>query len=214
MEETKLILKKRTNQGSANARRLRRSGNLPGIVYGGGKEALPVEMDTHAFELILQHHTSETMLLEVILDKKDARMLVKDVQHHPVNGELLHVDFQKVDSKQTLRVDLMIQLVGESAGVKAGGILEQVLHEIVVECLPDDLMETLEVDISALEIGDALHVSDLNLSDKFKIQSDPSSIIATVAEPRVEQETAEEEAVSTEEGEMTATTSSENTAKE
>jgi large subunit ribosomal protein L25 len=214
MEETKLILKKRTQQGSSNARRLRRTGSLPGIVYGEGKEALSVEMDAHAFELILQHHTSETMLLEVVLDKKDTRMLVKDVQHHPVNSELLHVDFQEVDSKKVLRVNLMIQLVGESAGVKAGGVLEQVLHEIVVECLPDDLMETLEVDISALEIGDALHVSDIDLGGKFKVQSDETSIIATVAEPRAEQEEdAEDEVASEEDGEDAAEKSSDDAAE-
>ena len=198
MEETKLILKKRTLQGSSNARRLRRSGSLPGIVYSEGKEGLAIELDTHSFELILQHHTSETMLLDATLDGKDIQLLVKDVQHHPVNTTLLHVDFQKVDAKKAIRVNLMIEIVGEAAGAKAGGVLEQSLHEISVECLPKDLIEALEVDVSALEIGDALHVSDIDLGDTFKVITDATSIVVAVAEPRAEEEEADDEVIAEE----------------
>jgi len=200
MEETKLILKKRTLQGSSNARRMRRTGTLPGVVYGKGDAGVAVEMDTHAFELILKHHFSETMLLDVMLDKKNVQVLVKDVQHHPVNSELLHVDFQEVNANETIRVNLMIELVGESAGVKAGGVLEQVLHEISVECLPADMMESLEVDISALEIGDALLVSDIDLGKTFNVLSDPAAIIVSVSEPKEEKEEDDEVAAEGAEG--------------
>jgi len=189
MEDTKLIAKKRELQGSSNSRRLRKAGNLPGVIYGEGKEATAVQLETHAFEQLLHHHSSETLITEIALEGAgDLSVLVKDVQRHPVSGTVVHVDLLKIIAGQAIQVDILIEISGEAAGVKEGGVLDQVMHSISVECLPRNLVEAIEVDVSDLNIGDALHVSDLNLGDTFKTTLDDDAIVATVAEPRVEVE--------------------------
>jgi len=194
MENTKLIAKKRDLNGSANARRLRKSGSLPGVIYGEGEEATPVQIETHAFEQLLHHSASESMLVDIAVEgEADASVLVKDVQHHPVTGDLLHVDLLKVAADKPIQVEIALELVGEAEGVKAGGILEHTMHTIAVECLPGDLVESIEVDVSGLEIGDATYVSDIKLGSKFKLLADAEAIIAAVSAPRAEEEPEEEE---------------------
>ena len=193
MEDTKLIAKKRDLQGSSNARRLRRTGNLPGVIYGAGKEATAIELNTHDFEQVLHHHSSETMLVDVELQGEGLiSALVKEVQHHPVSGDLIHVDLQKMDADVAIQVEINIELVGEAAGVKAGGTLDLVMHTVEVECLPGDLIEAIEIDVSDLEIGSILHVSDLDLGAQFKVLSDTDAIIVSVAAPRAEEEDEDE----------------------
>lgn len=193
MEESKLIAKKRDQQGSSNARRLRHAGSLPGVIYGDGEEATAIQLGMHDFELLLHHHTSETMLVEIAVEGEgDVTALVKEVQHHPVTGDLLHADFQKVAADKPIQVDISLAIIGEAAGVKAGGSLEIVMHTLGVECLPGDLVESIEVDVSEMGIGDILHVSDIKLGAKLKLLSDPESIVVSVAEPRAEEEPEEE----------------------
>jgi len=120
---------------------------------------------------------------------------VKDVQHHPVTSDLLHVDLMRVTAGKPINVEIQLELVGEAEGVKAGGTVDHVMHSISVECLPKDLVEKIEIDISEMEIGDALHVSDLGLGDKFKSLVDETAIVATVAAPRAEEEEEEGEEV-------------------
>ncbi len=194
MEDSKLIAKKRDQQGSANARRLRHTGSLPGVIYGDGEEATAIQLGMHDFELLLHHHASETMLVEIAVEGEgDVTALVKEVQHHPVTGDLLHADFQKVAADKPIQVDIALGIIGEAAGVKAGGSLEIVMHTLGVECLPGDLVESIEVDVSEMEIGDTLHVSDVKLGAKLKLLSDPEAIVVSVAEPRAEEEEEEEE---------------------
>jgi large subunit ribosomal protein L25 len=118
---------------------------------------------------------------------------VKDVQHHPVTGDLVHVDLQKVAADKAIQVGIAIELTGESVGVKAGGTLDHVMHSLSVECLPGDLVEAIEVDVSDMEIGNALHVSDLQLGDQFKVLADEDAIVASVSAPRAEEEEEAEE---------------------
>jgi len=189
MEDTKLIAKKRDLEGSANARRLRGEGVLPGVVYGGDKEPVSVIVDTHDFGQILHHHTSESVIIEIELEGEgDISVLVKDVQHHPVTSDLLHIDLQRVVAGQVMTMDIQIELTGEAAGVKAGGILDHVMHSISVECLPKDLVEAIEVDVSDLEIGQTLHVSDLGIEGTFKSLVDGDAIVCGVSGPNAEEE--------------------------
>jgi large subunit ribosomal protein L25 len=195
MEDSKLIAKKRDLQGSANSRRLRKAGNLPGVIYGDGKEATPILLNMHDFEQLLHHHTSETVLVDIAIEGEgEISALVKDVQHHPVTGDLVHVDLQKMDAKKVIQVEIQVELVGEANGVKAGGILDLVMHTISIECLPGDLSESIEIDVSEMEIGDALHLGDLELDSKFKVLGDKESIVVSVSEPHVETEEDEDEA--------------------
>jgi len=194
MEDKKLIAKKRSLEGSSNARRMRNTGNLPGVIYGSDKAPVSIELDTHDFEQILHHHTSESLLIEINLEGEgDLSVLVKDVQHHPVTSDLIHVDLMRVEANKPIHVDIAIELVGESKGVKAGGILDHVMHSIAVECLPGDLVEAFEADVSGLEIGDSLHVSDLNIGSKYKLLVDEEAIVAGVSGPQAEEVEEEEE---------------------
>ncbi len=203
MKDTKLSATKRDLQGSSNSRRLRRTGSLPAVIYGEGKEATAIKLNTHAFEQLLHHHVSETVLVEIDLEGEGIiSALVKDVQHHPVSNDLLHVDLQKIIAGKPIQVGIALELVGEAAGVKAGGTLDHVMHSISVECLPKHLIEAVEVDVSDLEIGMALHVSDLDMGPNFKVLVDVDAIVASVAEPRVEIEEEDEDVVS---GEAAAT---------
>lgn len=193
MEDTKLIAKNRDLQGSSNSRRLRKAGNLPCVVYGEGKEAIPVQIETHAFEQLLHHHATETLITEIDIEGSGkVQVLVKEVQRHPVTGDVIHVDLLKIVAGQAIQVDILLELVGEAAGVKGGGALEQVMHSIAIECLPQDLVESIEVDVSEMEIGDTLCVSDLNLGRKLKTIIEGDVIVATIAEPRAEEEPEEE----------------------
>ena len=130
---------------------MRGDGSLPGVVYGSGKSPVSIEIDLHDFEQILHHHTSESLLIDISLEGEgDLPVLVKAVQHHPVSSELIHVDFLRVEANKPISVDIALELVGESKGVKAGGILDHTMHSIAVECLPGDLVESFEVDVSEL----------------------------------------------------------------
>ncbi len=198
MEDTKLIAKKRTLDGTSNVRRLRKTGALPGVIYGAEKEPASIHLVAHDFEQLLHHHTSESLLVDIELEGEgDISVLVKDVQHHPVTGDLVHVDLFRVDANKAIHVEIPLELTGEAAGVKAGGSVDHVMHAIAVECLPGDLVESIEVDISALEIGQSLHVSDLKIDSKLTLLVDADSIVASVASPRAEEE---EEAVEGEAG--------------
>jgi large subunit ribosomal protein L25 len=193
MEDTKLIAKKRALQGSSNARRLRRAGTLPGVIYGDGEAAIAIELNMHDFEQLLHHHTSETMLVEMTVEGEgDVTVLVKDVQHHPVTSDPMHVDMQKIAADKPIQVEIQLEPVGEAAGVNAGGTLDLVMHTIAIECLPGDLVESIEIDVSEMEIGDSLHVSDLKLSAKLKLLGDEDAIVVAVSAPRAEEEETEE----------------------
>ncbi|MBN2685720.1 MAG: 50S ribosomal protein L25 [Pontiellaceae bacterium] len=187
MEDKKLIAKKRDLEGSSNARRLRGAGSLPGVVYGADKDPVSVVVDMHDFEQVLHHHTSESLIINIAVEGEgDMSVLVKEVQHHPVTSELVHVDFMRVEADRPIHVDIEIELVGDAAGVKVGGIMDQIMHSIGVECLPADLVEKFEIDVSGLKIGQALHVSDLKLSDKYKVLVDDEAIVASVSGPTAE----------------------------
>ena len=199
MEAQQISVKKRNLEGSSASRRMRHAGLLPGVIYGTDTNPLAVELETHAVEQVLHHHASETILVDIDLEGEGSvSVLLKEVQHHPVTGALLHVDLQRVAANQTLQVEVSLELVGEPEGVKLGGLLDQVMHTILVECLPADLPETVNVDVSDLEIGSALHVSDLKLGNKVAILSDADALVAGVSAPKVDSEDDEDEDVEAE----------------
>ena len=199
MEDSKLIAKKRDLQGSANVRRLRGKGILPGVIYADGKEATAIELNAHNFEQLLHHHSSETVLIELEVEGEGTiSALVKEVQHHPVSGDLLHVDLQRMDAKKAIQVEIDVNPVGEAEGVKLGGSLDLVMHTISVECLPGDLVDSLDVDVSALDIGSSLQVSDLKIDSKYKLIGDPEAIVITISGPRAEEEEEADEDAATE----------------
>ncbi|HKL22604.1 MAG TPA: 50S ribosomal protein L25 [Tichowtungia sp.] len=192
--DAKLIVTSRDEKGSSNVRRMRRKGLIPGVIYGSGKEAREVSLPQHEFEQMLHHHAGEQMMVSIELDGKDESVLLKDVQHAPLSDDILHVDFQKVAMNETLIVEIAIELTGDPEGVKTqGGVLDHSMHSVEVECLPADILEQIELDVSALDIGDVLTVEDIQLdSSKYTIHADAETAIATVLAPRLSEEEDEE----------------------
>ena len=192
MEALNLNVKHRNNNGSSSSRRSRSEGILPGILYGSENEPIAVEMDLHKVEKIVNQHSSDSVLLDIDLDGiGKVSVLMKEIQFHPVTSEILHVDLQRVLANKPIQVDVSVELKGEPEGVKAGGLLDQVLRSITVQSLPADLIESIDVDVSNLEIGDSLSVCDLDISSKLTVINDQNSLVVAVNAPKVE--AAEEE---------------------
>jgi len=185
-EETVLKAEKREAAGSAEARRLRRAGFVPAEVYSDDKENVSVKVNAHDFMLMLKRHGEHQIMALEIDGKSVGHVLTKAVQHDPIKGHIIHADFVTVAMNKPIQVRLPVELVGESVGVKAGGILEQQLSDIEVECLPRDMIDSITVDVTNLEVGDHMSVSDIAVPDGFTILEDAEIIVASVALPGVE----------------------------
>ena len=189
----------RQDFGKNAARRLRRAGRIPAVVYGGGGPAIPVAVDPKEILQILHSESGHNAIFTLeIRGKAPARVMIRDWQSEPVHGHLLHVDLVRIARDTKLKLQVPIQVSGEPVGVKVqGGILEFMLREVEVECLPDDIPERFVADVSGLELGKSFRVSDLLLDPKVKILTDPTRVVAHVIELRAEEEVkpAAEEAV-------------------
>lgn len=148
-------------------------------------------MNEHDFKMALKGHASEHLIMDLDVEGEQGhKVLLKDVQHHPVSGRVLHADFHEVSMTKKLRVEIPITLVGDPVGVtQMGGILEHILRSVEVECLPADILEHVDIDVGNLSIGDSVTVGDIKLDmAKYTIISDESLAVATVAAPRAEEE--------------------------
>jgi len=198
MKETKLKVQLRTAKGSAAAGRLRRQGIAPAVIYGKDRVPMDIQLNEHEFVMLLRSHKSENMILDMDVEGSGViKTLVKAIQHHPVTSRVIHADFYEVSMTRRIEISVQIMLTGVAAGVsQQGGILEHVLREVSLECLPGDIPEEIPLDVSGLHIGDVLRVKDIRLdSSKYTFLDDPDVVVATVAAIRTtEQETAEAEA--------------------
>lgn len=186
-KEIKLAASKRDVSGTSASKVLRRSGWLPAVVYGENG-ARSIQIDRRAFDTMLKHHTSENLIVDLSINgDKVVKALLREVQHEAVMGGVLHADFVEVSMTRKMRVTIPITLKGEPVGVsQQSGILEQVLRDLSVECLPGDLIESFDVDVAALALGDTLMVRDLKLDAKFTILTSGDVAVATVVAPREE----------------------------
>ncbi len=193
--DIRIEVEKRETTGTGAARRLRREGLVPAVLYTHGETATGLQLKHHLFEQMLRQHASESLLVELDFGSGETRnALVKEIQRHPLGGNVLHVDFQEVSMTEKIRFAMPVELTGTPQGVKNGGVLESLLYEIEVECLPGDLLENLEVDVSGMQIGDNLTVADLPLDPERYLVLTPSDIaVAVVDMPRVEEEEEESE---------------------
>ena len=164
-----------------DARRIRKSGKVPAVVYGAGKDALPVSVDPRQVARILHSETGHNTIFDLALDGERTKAMIVDWQYEPIKGALLHIDLKRIAMDQKLVVMVPIELKGEAVGVKTqGGILEQVLREVEIECLPGDIPSFIEADVSELVFGKVLRVSDLPHSDKLKFITDANQPVAHV----------------------------------
>jgi large subunit ribosomal protein L25 len=203
--DAKITVKSRELKGSANARRLRREGWVPGVIYRDGAAARPVSLPKHEFEQLLHHHTSEHVMIQIQIEGKEESVLLKEVQHDALTGGVEHVDLQEVAMDKKLHVSVPVELVGEAEGVKnQGGVLDHLLHEIEISCFPADIPESINVDVSGLKLGDMLAVKDIKVdASKITVLVDAEVGVASVSLPKVvEEPVAEEGAVASTEPEV------------
>ncbi|MDR0474577.1 MAG: 50S ribosomal protein L25 [Treponema sp.] len=179
MSQVVLKAQSRANTGSAEARRMRRNGRVPGVLYGRSGKAVSLDLDTREFVNGIKG-ISESTIVKVELDGKTHDAFVKDTQRNILDGNILHVDFYEIESGAALRAKVSISLKGNPIGVRDGGILEFPLHEIEVECLPKDLPERIELDVSTLAANQSIHVRDIPLAQGVRVVSNADKVVALV----------------------------------
>ena len=207
MSQVVLSARSRQSKGSGEARKMRRAGRIPGVLYGRSGKSISIDLDALEFSNGVKN-ISESTIVKVEVDGKSYDAFVKDTQRNIVDGNILHVDFYEVESGVILRARVTIQLKGNAIGVREGGVLEFPLHEIEVECLPKDLPERIELDISGLGANQSIHVRDIALSDAVRVLSAADQVVALVKYAR------EEGAAAKTEEEAAGTAAAEGAAKE
>jgi len=189
MESIELQVEPRDAAGKGASRKLRRAGRVPAILYGPKRQTVSVTMDAKEFgtrvgasrrSLLVRLQSSDA-------DIGDRLALVKELQLHPVSGDVLHADLYEVDIKSKLRVRVPIEFTGKAVGVELGGILQPVLREVEVLCLPTDIPNVIKVDVSALGIHDALHVSEIQPPPGVEVQFETDEPVVTILAPTVEE---------------------------
>ena len=193
MERYVINCEPRTEFGKGSARSLRRAGFIPAVVYRAGRST-PIKIKKEEIVKFINSTMGEQVMINLQFNDGVSKLaLLKEYQVDPVKGQLLHTDFYEVSLKEKVRVTISIVLKGEPIGVKKeGGVLQQVLTELEIECLPDMIPPHIEVDVSELRAGESIHVSDLQMPEGVRVTEDPEEVIATVTTP-TEEEVAEEE---------------------
>lgn len=185
----------RTTKGNGPARVLRRQGHIPAILYGPDNAPTPIAVQTHDLELLLKSSPSGQIFVNLAIDKVGKRKaLLKELQRHPVSGQFIHADFYEVAMDRKIRVRVPVITRGKSQGVEMGGMLQIIRRELEVLCLPNDIPETIEIDISELDMGESVHVEDLPLEGDVEIPHEVNFTILTILSGRIveEEEVAEE----------------------
>jgi large subunit ribosomal protein L25 len=179
----------RTELGNGFVRRLRTSGFVPGVVYGKKKENLNVKVDSRTFGKILKGSESDNILVNLQIDGAAQLALVQEVQHDHLKGGILHVDFHAIDANEEIHASVPLHTVGEAIGIKFGGLLELLHHDIEVRCLPKDLPDFIEVDVTSLAVGQATHAGELKLPAGVRVTLDADVVLALISESKVVEET-------------------------
>ncbi len=187
-QTTKLDIAPRSVEGSRATRRLRRSGRVPGVLYGGGDESVPFSVDARELRHAL---AARGAVLEVSIDGATTPAVLKDAHHHPVRGETLHIDLLRVNLNVAISAVVPLELTGveDAPGTKEGGVLEQVTRELNIEALPTHIPESIVHDVSGMQINDTITLSVVSVPDDVKLLDDlDETVIATLTPPRVETE--------------------------
>ena len=196
MEILELKAQVRQTTGKSKARQMRANGLLPANLYGHQTDSIPLTVDGRQFHNLVHSSAGTHVILKLMLDTDKApTVIVKEVQRNPVKDEIIHVDFQSVALDEKITAAVPLSMVGDSVGVREGGILQHGLWELQVEALPTDLPDHIEVDISDLKIGDSLHASEINLPPELTMVTATEDVVATVLPPVVYKEEVPEVAV-------------------
>jgi large subunit ribosomal protein L25 len=177
-----------SSRGKNEARRLRARGRVPGVLYGAKKGTIAVSLDPKQISRILQSETGHNTIFELQVDSEKARVMIVDWQYDPMYGKLLHIDLKRIAMDEKIKVKVPIHLVGEAEGVKQqGGILDQVLREVEVECLPGDIPGHIDADVTKLVFGTVLRVSDLQPGGKLRFVTDAGQTVAHITSVKEEE---------------------------
>jgi large subunit ribosomal protein L25 len=196
MPEIVVTAESRTESGKNANRRLRVKGLIPGVVYGSKKETVPVAVSPKDIGTVLKSASGENTLFDLELLGSRRKVILKEFQREPLKGRLLHVDFYEVALDKAIEVKVHIEIVGVPVGVKTqGGILDFVTRELEIECLPTEIPDKIAVDVTALELGKHLRVSDLQIPGKVTVLTEPGVVVVHVVAPRAEEVAAPVEAV-------------------
>jgi len=190
-DTTTLTVAPRSVEGSRSTRRLRRSGQVPGVVYGGGGEPVPFQVGERDLRLALAHAGA---VITLTLDGQETPVVLKDHQRHPVTGLTMHIDLLRVDLTQTIHATVVLELTGveDAPGVKSGGVLEQITRELNVEALPASIPDTIVHDVSAAEIGDTITLDAVAVPEGVTLLDELETVVVTVTPPRLSVEPSDE----------------------
>jgi large subunit ribosomal protein L25 len=205
MKSVPLTAYPRTLSRRGGVKKLRDAGRIPAVIYGGQTKPQNLEVDRKALEDLIHHSASENLLVDLSVDQASGKRLalVKEVQHFALTGKVLHIDFHEISETEKVTVMVPVEPVGEAVGVKTGGgVLEHVLFKLKVRCLPKDLPEVINVDVSALEIGKSIHIGDIAPPAGVEILGDKHISVLSVAAPITEAQEAAAEAAATTTGEV------------
>jgi large subunit ribosomal protein L25 len=188
MKELILEAELRTGSGKSVTRKLRMAGILPAVLYGMDKKPQMLGINRRDVTRLLHSSGGDNALIDLVVNKSHPeKVLVKEIQHHPVTSIITHVDFLRVDLAKKITLSVPVHITGTSEGVRNGGVIEFVSRELEVSCLPMDIPNYIELDVTALKIGDAIHVSDIKV-DKVTILTDKARTVVTVQPPTVVKE--------------------------
>ena len=188
-KQVKLTAERRTALGRSAVRKLKAKGVVPAIIYGAKDKAEPLQVSRRDISAMLSHAAGENILVELEIAGKSRLALVQEVQHAPLGNAILHVDFHAVSMDEVIQADVPLDPIGIANGVKnMGGLLEQNLRSLAIECLPRDLPDIIKVDVSALDVGDAIHVREIPLPAGVTTRVQPDLTAFSVLAPTVEEE--------------------------
>lgn len=183
-KKTSLKAAPRARTGSGRLNQMRREGWVPSVIYGRGTENINLKVDAKTFADVLAHSSSENILVNLEIEGHGTRLaFLQAIQHDSLSGVTLHADFRAIDENTAIVAHIPTHLNGECVGVKAGGLVEQYVHAIEISCLPNDLPETIEVDITSLEIGASLHIGDITLPAGVRATHAAEVVVAHVGKP-------------------------------
>jgi large subunit ribosomal protein L25 len=173
--------------GKGGARQSRFRGKVPAVIYGHGRDAQPLELEAKALEKALHGIEPASTIIELSVDGKTAKTLIREIQRHPIRPDIIHVDFYEIHASEKVKLKVPVHLLGNPDGVRnAGGVLDQVTREVEIEVMPENIPDRVELDVTALKIGDSLHVRDLTIANA-RILTEADLTIATVVPPRAEE---------------------------
>lgn len=182
----------RKETGKEKAKKMRRAGQFPAVMYSKGSPATSLQVEERAFNTAIHRHGAGHSVMKLIVDGSDKEhtVVVKSIQRHPVRRSVLHVDFQEVSMTEKIQAAVALVFIGQASGVKAGGTLQHGLYEITVEALPADIPEQIELDISDIEIGGHLRVADIPVQEKVAIITNKDDVVVSVVAARLAEEAA------------------------